>query len=153
MGYYLVDGIYPKWRTLIQGYRVPSNDKKSYFTEKVASYRKDIEHTFGVLQVRFHILTNPVRFHDARVLSKIVYVCIIIHNMIVESERGGYKNQKNNYPDMFKGSNTRPQRNTNSMEEYVSTVKHIEDQVAHFELREQLVNHLWVHRGRNARTT
>ena len=81
----------------------------------MASYRKDIERTFGVLQARFQILRNPARFHDARVLSEIVYACIIIHNMIVESERGGYKNQKNNYPDMFKGSNTRPLRNTKLM--------------------------------------
>ena len=150
-GYDLVDGIYPKLRTLMQGYRVPSNDKEMYFIEKVASYRKDIERTFGVLQARFHILRNPTRFHDARVLSEIMYACIIIHNMIVESERGGYKNQKSNYPDMFTGSNAKPHKDVNSMEEYVDMVQHIEDQAAHFQLRDQLVEHLWAHKGRNSR--
>ena len=60
----------------MQGYKVPPNDKERYLSEKVASYRKDIEHTFGVLQARFHILRNPARFHDAGLLSEIMYACI-----------------------------------------------------------------------------
>lgn len=51
--YYLINEIYPKWRTLIQDFRVSTNDNESYFTEKVANYRKDIERTFGVLQAWF----------------------------------------------------------------------------------------------------
>ena len=41
-GYYLEDVIYPKWKTLMKGYRVPRKDKEMYLMEKVASYRKDI---------------------------------------------------------------------------------------------------------------
>ena len=151
MGYYLVDGIYPKWRTLIQAFRVPNTEKEIYFTRKQESFRKDIERAFGVLQARFQIIRNPARFHDKNVLSQIMYTCIILHNMIVESERGGYKCQKNNYPDMFEGENERPHKDQNTMDEYVATVAAIEDQIEHYKLRDELVNHLWTHRGRTGR--
>ncbi|XP_076951124.1 uncharacterized protein LOC143624313 [Bidens hawaiensis] len=49
-GYYLVDGIYSEWGTLVQAYASPLSDKRKYFTKRQESARKDIERTFGVLK-------------------------------------------------------------------------------------------------------
>ncbi|XP_071739766.1 uncharacterized protein [Rutidosis leptorrhynchoides] len=49
-GYYLADGIYPDWATLVKGYSCPTKEPTIKFTRFQASSRKDIERAFGVLQ-------------------------------------------------------------------------------------------------------
>ncbi|XP_020262269.1 uncharacterized protein LOC109838223 [Asparagus officinalis] len=72
--YYLADGIYPKWPTLVQTIAQPQGPKKQYFAAMQEGYRKDMERAFGVLQ-------------DKRVLHDIMTACVILHNMIVVDER------------------------------------------------------------------
>ncbi|XP_058181295.1 uncharacterized protein LOC131299732 [Rhododendron vialii] len=50
MGYYLFDGIYPKWATLIQTIKHPVNAKQKLFAEAQEAVKKDVERAFGVLQ-------------------------------------------------------------------------------------------------------
>uniref|UniRef100_A0A0D2ZQI5 No apical meristem-associated C-terminal domain-containing protein n=1 Tax=Brassica oleracea var. oleracea TaxID=109376 RepID=A0A0D2ZQI5_BRAOL len=50
----------------------------------------DVERAFGVLQARFAIVKNPALFWDKVKIGKIMRVCIMLHNMIVENERDGY---------------------------------------------------------------
>ncbi|XP_047949255.1 uncharacterized protein LOC125195101 [Salvia hispanica] len=52
------------------------------------SARKDVERAFGVLQSRWAILKGPTRFWYKEVIADVMYACIIMHNMIVEQERG-----------------------------------------------------------------
>ncbi|XP_039022208.1 uncharacterized protein LOC120154573 [Hibiscus syriacus] len=87
MGYYLADGIYPKWATLVQTIHEPIGPKKKYFATKQEACRKDAEHAFGVLQSRFAIVANPARFWSKNDLKDIMTTCIIMHNMIIEDER------------------------------------------------------------------
>jgi hypothetical protein len=49
MGYYLADGIYPDWATLIKSVSSPLGNKHKWFAERHESCRKDVERTFGVL--------------------------------------------------------------------------------------------------------
>ncbi|XP_071718856.1 uncharacterized protein [Rutidosis leptorrhynchoides] len=49
-GYYLADGIYPDWVTLVKGYLCPTEQPTIKFTRFQASARKDVERAFGVLQ-------------------------------------------------------------------------------------------------------
>ncbi|XP_052622675.1 uncharacterized protein LOC122195483 [Lactuca sativa] len=49
-GYYLGDGIYPDYSTLMKAYSVPRSEKAKLFTKKQESARKDIERAFGVLK-------------------------------------------------------------------------------------------------------
>ncbi|KAB2608496.1 hypothetical protein D8674_011664 [Pyrus ussuriensis x Pyrus communis] len=46
MEYYLADGIYPKWATLVQAIPNPRNDAKKLFTIHQEAYRKDVEKAF-----------------------------------------------------------------------------------------------------------
>jgi hypothetical protein len=61
IGYYLVDGIYPPWATLISGISSPQSTKQKYFTMNQSEYRKDVECVFVVLQAKYAIIKGPAR--------------------------------------------------------------------------------------------
>ncbi|CAL2259733.1 unnamed protein product [Prunus armeniaca] len=50
LGYYLADGIYPRWATLVKTISQPDTPKKRLFAQKQEAYRKDVERAFGILQ-------------------------------------------------------------------------------------------------------
>ncbi|XP_071718449.1 uncharacterized protein [Rutidosis leptorrhynchoides] len=83
-GYYLADGIYPDWATLIKGYSQPTDDKRTKFKRFQESARKDVERTFGILQGRFAILKSPARVIRFNKLKEYMNTCILLHNMIQE---------------------------------------------------------------------
>ncbi|XP_052189884.1 uncharacterized protein LOC127799701 [Diospyros lotus] len=87
MRYYLVDGIYPSWRTFVKTIPSPQGNKKKFFATQQEYARKDVEQAFGVLQSRFAIVRGPGRMWDVETLKYIMTSCIILHNMIVEDER------------------------------------------------------------------
>ena len=72
MGYYLADGIYPKWSTIVQTIREPRGPKKQLFARKQEAHRKDVERAFGVLQSRFAIVAGPTRLWNKRILHDIM---------------------------------------------------------------------------------
>ncbi|XP_042002870.1 protein ALP1-like, partial [Salvia splendens] len=83
MGYYLADGIYPKWPTFVKTCGRPANPKQALFAQKQEAARKDVERAFGVLQARFNIIKAPARSWFMESMVDIMYTCIILHNMIV----------------------------------------------------------------------
>lgn len=106
-GYYLADGIYPKWSTLIQTISEPQEEKpkvwisilpltwndadcfelySKLFSKVQEATRKDVEQAFGVLQARFGIIRGPSRLWQPSVLFLIMNACIIVQNMIIEDE-------------------------------------------------------------------
>lgn len=87
MGYYLADGIYPKWSTIVQTISDPQGPKKRLFAARQEACRKGVERAFGVLQSKFAIIKGPCRFWKKEVLHDIMTACIIMHNMIIEDER------------------------------------------------------------------
>jgi hypothetical protein len=50
MGYYLADGIYPKWSTFVKTIPSPHGQKRKLFAEFQERTKKDVERAFGVLQ-------------------------------------------------------------------------------------------------------
>ncbi|XP_021761428.1 uncharacterized protein LOC110726284 [Chenopodium quinoa] len=93
-GYYLIDGIYPKWSTFIDAIAAPHTLKDKLFTERQESARKDVERAFGVLQAQFAMIRKPALAWSVELMWKIMMTCIIIRNMIVEDERDIYLNFK-----------------------------------------------------------
>jgi len=57
--YYLTDGIYPKYATLMQSISEPQGKKNKYYAKMQEAYRKDVERAFGVLQAWYAILKHP----------------------------------------------------------------------------------------------
>ena len=49
-GYYLGDGIYPQWTTIVKTIPNPVGEKRKRFAQEQESARKDVERAFGVLQ-------------------------------------------------------------------------------------------------------
>ncbi|KAL8470837.1 hypothetical protein ACS0TY_033416 [Phlomoides rotata] len=149
MGYYLADNIYPKWSTLVQTIREPRSNKHRYFASKQESCRKDVERALGVLQSRFHILANPVRFWSKDDLRDIITACIIMHNMIIEDERDLEApieaTPRVPAPDILTPQvPATPRDNENSsFKAYVARYKKIRDKDAHITLRNALIDHLW----------
>jgi len=87
MGYYLADVIYPTWATFVKAFRNPQGNKKVHFTAAQEAARKDVERTFGVLQLRFAMIQGPARMWSKEDLWYIMQACVVLHNIIIEDER------------------------------------------------------------------
>ena len=59
MGYYLADGIYPKWATFVKTISAPQTQKHKLFAAAQEACMKDVEPAFGVLQTHFAIVCGP----------------------------------------------------------------------------------------------
>ncbi|XP_057804527.1 uncharacterized protein LOC131019919 [Salvia miltiorrhiza] len=142
VGYYLADGIYPKWSTLVQTIHEPRTAKKKHFATRQESCRKDVERAFGVLQSRFAIVANPARFWQKKHLELIMKSCIIMHNMIIEDERDLsapiQEMREVPTPDVETVPNEARQ-----FQEFLARYRSIKDKSAHLALRDALVDHLW----------
>jgi hypothetical protein len=82
--YYLTDGIYPDWSTMIKAKGVSQDAPSQHFKKLQEAFRKDIERAFGVLQSRWLIITMPSRIWNPVDMNSIMRTCVILHNMIVE---------------------------------------------------------------------
>ncbi|GJS29797.1 nucleotide-binding alpha-beta plait domain-containing protein [Tanacetum coccineum] len=85
--YYLADGIYPQWATFVKYFTVANDAKHAYFKKRQESARKDVERAFGVLQGRWGIIQQPARQYHVNNIRRIMYSCIIMHNMILEDQK------------------------------------------------------------------
>lgn len=142
MGYYLADGIYPQWATLVQTISSPQGAKRQHFAMMQESARKDVERAFGVLQSQFAIIGGAVRFWDSKMLANIMKTCIILHNMIVEDEREehldfNYEISSTNTPVQLSSTPT------NDFQTFLSRHLGIRDKDAYHALHNDLVEHMW----------
>nr|XP_043617528.1 uncharacterized protein LOC122589281 [Erigeron canadensis] len=84
-GYYLADGIYPEWATLVKSVKCPMEPKTTKFKRYQEDARKDVERAFGVLQGRWQIVEQQARAYSVNKIKRIMLCCVILHNMIVEN--------------------------------------------------------------------
>ncbi|XP_042962592.1 uncharacterized protein LOC122296860 [Carya illinoinensis] len=145
MGYYLADGIYPSWVTLVKTIPTPHRKKKQHFATYHESARKDVEHAFGVLQARFTIVRRPARYFQPEFLKDIMYACIILHNMIVEGERHLYFGADQFNYEANDDTPSEPISRDNIPEFIEFTAQHhrIRDKGTHSQLQADLIEHLW----------
>jgi len=142
VGYYLADGIYPKWPTLVQTISKSEDKKKQYFAMMQEACRKDVERAFGVLQSRFAIIKGPVRFWDKRTLHDIMTACIIMHNMIIEDERDEQEDVVSTPPSIPNVEDTEINE-TERFRRFLARHKKFKDKESHFALQNALIEHLW----------
>jgi len=143
MGYYLADGIYPSWATIVKSITLPMGNKRQYFAKAQEAARKDVERAFRVLQARFPIVRGLARFWDTQTLALIMRACVIMHNMIVEDE--GSVDPDERFDGC--GQNVQPGRGqaTRTLDEFIEAHRKIRDDETHFQLKEDLIEHLWSH--------
>lgn len=145
MGYYLSDGIYPAYATLIQTISEPSNSKERLFAKQQESARKDVERAFGVLQKRWHIIKGPARMWKTRDLGNIMKTCIILHNMIIENEHHQGLNPENWEPpsnEIFHGVEIQRDRQF-LLDVMIKRLKEVRDKEVHSDLKRDLIDNLW----------
>ncbi|CAH9075036.1 unnamed protein product [Cuscuta epithymum] len=115
------------------------------FAKCQESARKDVERAFGVLQSRWHIVKGPARMWSATDLGKIMKTCIILHNMIIESEVAEGINPENWRPESDEAvEDVTPEHDfTYLMSKINGRMKEIQDKRVHKDLKRDLINHLW----------
>ncbi|XP_021723919.1 uncharacterized protein LOC110691305 [Chenopodium quinoa] len=154
-GYYLTDGIYPRWASFVKSITSPQTRQDRLFAKHQEAARKDVERAFGVLQARFAIIKKPSLAWDTDILHNIMLACIIIHNMIVEDERETYQNNVNTNEFMNVGGNANEDTTEYRTDRivdiglYLSRRTEIEDQQTHLQLKNDLVEHIWNKFGNN----
>ncbi|XP_020242989.1 uncharacterized protein LOC109821216 [Asparagus officinalis] len=147
VGYYLADGIYPKWPTLVQTISNSDDKKKQYFVMMQEACRKDVERAFSVLQSRFAIIKGSARFWDKRTLHDIMTACIIMHNMIVEDEHDEQEDVVISTPQSISNAKNMEITETERFQRFLARHKRLKNKEAHFALRNALIEHLWERHG------
>ena len=148
MGYYLVDGIYPKWATIVQSISHPQEFAHEFFANKHESYRKDVERAFGVLQACFDIVRGPARFWHHEDLSFIMKACIILHNMIIEDERVDDNELvaiafgNDDYDSLITDDLVEVSRGPIPFDQFMASNRAIRDSNTHYALRHDIIAHL-----------
>ena len=144
MGYYLADGIYRDWATLVKSISAPVSKKHSIYARRQESCRKDVERTFGVLRAKWKILHSPARLWNPRDLNSIVRACVILHNMIIVDERGKDVAQLHN--SEWPGAANPPinqNRNVPAIAQLIDAYSVIKSKETSTSLRNDLVEHIW----------
>ena len=136
-GYYLVDGIYPERSIFVKTLAYPDDAQRQKYKRAQERARKDIERAFGVLKKRFAILAKPSLFTKKSTMMKVMFTCMILHNMILEDERHAICQYDENeiIPP--------PQPLPVASPEYLQRVQIVRSREIHGDLRRHLVDHLW----------
>nr|GEV29564.1 hypothetical protein [Tanacetum cinerariifolium] len=71
-GYYLADGIYSEWASLVKSFTVATDPEHTYFKQRQESAQKDVERAFGVLQGRWGLIQQPARAYEVNTLRRIM---------------------------------------------------------------------------------
>jgi hypothetical protein len=148
LGYYLADGIYPPWATLIGGVSIPKSNKQKLFTDLQSAYRKDVECGFGMLQAKFHIIKRPSKIWSPEDMKFIVDCVIILHNMGIKFEQDVSQLHIEDYEGATQ-PNISANRNVPEVEALIDAHRRIRSRLANEQLKLDLVEHVWNHYGRS----
>ncbi|XP_021761766.1 uncharacterized protein LOC110726594 [Chenopodium quinoa] len=133
MGYYLTDGIYPKWAAFIPTISLPQNEKEALARD--ASM-------LGKIMIACIIMHNMI-VEDERDTYKTYYD----PNEYDQATNASSSNENNEEPFQFQNSNNR----IASLETYMSNRARVRDEAMHKALKKDLVEHMWLKFGVQSR--
>ncbi|CDF39906.1 unnamed protein product [Chondrus crispus] len=162
--YNLADGIYPPWAIFVKTAKGSNERKAKCFSAHQEAVRKDVERAFGVLLSQYHMLRRPCRMWDKNDAMDVLRACVVLHNMYCEARRDNY-----NVPLYARATSSEPfisavqfapDADVDFRWENSASVSNLapagtwaalaaarraesESEVAHFELRYDLEQHLW----------
>ena len=153
MCYLLCDGIYPDWSIFMKTISEPQGRKRVLYAKKQEEVRKDVERCFGVLQSRFAIIRNPGRLWDLQTMRTIWKAAVIMHNMVIEDE-APYADLNHDF--LQENDATHPVVQVGrgphvplTFERLMHAMLDIRDKQRHYQLRDDLIEHLWAQHGDN----
>nr|XP_043636014.1 uncharacterized protein LOC122607155 [Erigeron canadensis] len=139
-GYYLGDGIYPKYATFVKTFTDLIDEKRKLFKKKQELARKGIERAFGVLKKRWKVLNHSAQYWNKALMQDVIYACIILHNMILEDEDKAICQDYNpDEPSLVPGH----WEQMTSLEQRIQNRHAIKSRETHNMLTVDLVDHLW----------
>nr|GEY82944.1 nucleotide-binding, alpha-beta plait [Tanacetum cinerariifolium] len=139
-GYYLADGIYPQWATFVKSFMVSNDAKHSYFKKRQENTRKDIERAFGVLHRCWGIIQHPARQYHVNNIHRIMYSCIILHNMILKDQNMTVTE----WNEVYANPSRNMQRTwVERCETHRRKAKELRDRETHTSLQHNLIEHIW----------
>ncbi|XP_071712528.1 uncharacterized protein [Rutidosis leptorrhynchoides] len=139
-GYYLVDGIYPEWATLVKSFKCPIEPKNIKFKRFQEAERKNLERAFGVLQGRWAILKHPARPFSINKIRRIMYTCVILHNMITEDNARNICDLEEDYLRNRENMSRRTWTERVELQDRMS--RELRDRRAHHVIRINLIEHI-----------
>jgi hypothetical protein len=148
MAYVLADGIYPEWPVFVKTFKEPMQAKKVKFATLQEAARKDVERCFGVLQARFHYLTKPCLLHSHSDMTMVWEACVIIHNMIIEWNRGVDNEQipvVARFVQQSAFNRADPEKLT--FKQLSDGIEVVSNREQHHRLRNDLIAHIWANSG------
>ena len=146
-GYYLADGIYPKWSTFVKSISNPvPGSAKAWFSKCQEACRKDVERAFGALQSRFAVVRYPALTWSKANMWEVMNCCVILHNMIIESERNDPVADTEPYYRQGPLADVDHQVPA-TWAAFLTMRQEIRDPVVHTQLQNDLVKHLWRRKG------
>jgi hypothetical protein len=102
--------------------------------------RKDIERAFGVLQSHWVIVCGPISGRQHESLKYIMKACIIMHNMVIDNERGM------KLSTLYDSNDTNVDRypiGTQDQATFIAAHHRLWDRDAHAILKQDLIEHVW----------
>ena len=105
-----------------------------------------MERAFGILQSQFAIVKGPARFWDQDMLWYIMNACVIMHNMIIENERG--QDLDYSHYELI-GCPVRVRRREERIARFLTSYHSIRETDMHDELQKDLIEEWWSWRGQH----
>ena len=122
------------------------DEQRKHFAKRHKACRKDVKRCFGVLQARFAIIRNPCRQWRMHEISDILFAYCILHNMILDDE-SDVQGLENVLGVAF--DDNVPMERGLTFEQLREHTEDIEDEDLHYNLRGDLIEHLWALKGQN----
>ncbi|GJV41279.1 ALP1-like protein isoform X1 [Tanacetum coccineum] len=137
-GYYLADGIYPQWATFVKSSKMTRN------IVTLKSVKKVHERMLNVLLVFSKdvggIIAQPTCQYHVNNIRRIMYSCIIMHNMILEDQQMA----ATDWNDVHANPSRNVQRTwVERCEVQRRKAKELRDRETHISLQQNLMEHIW----------